>query len=70
MMARTLQAIREVLPTPFTADVEAVNCHHNYISREHHYGKDVWVTRKGAKRSAWDYSGQHGGEILHRARVG
>ena len=23
-------------------------CHHNYISREHHYGKDVWVTRKGA----------------------
>ncbi|HRJ51893.1 MAG TPA: RtcB family protein [Candidatus Thiothrix moscowensis] len=48
MMARTLQAIREVLPTPFTADVEAVNCHHNYISREHHYGKDVWVTRKGA----------------------
>jgi tRNA-splicing ligase RtcB len=48
MMARTLQAIREVLPIPFTADVEAVNCHHNYISREHHYGKDVWVTRKGA----------------------
>ncbi|MBK8453446.1 MAG: RtcB family protein [Thiofilum sp.] len=48
MMARTLQAIREVLTIPFTADVEAVNCHHNYISREHHYGKDVWVTRKGA----------------------
>ncbi|MFI0398738.1 MAG: RtcB family protein [Thiolinea sp.] len=48
MMSRTLQAIREVLPIPFTADVEAVNCHHNYISREHHYGKDVWVTRKGA----------------------
>jgi tRNA-splicing ligase RtcB len=33
---------------PFTADVEAVNCHHNYISCEYHYGKDVWVTRKGA----------------------
>ena len=27
---------------------EAVNCHHNYISREHHYGSNVWVTRKGA----------------------
>ncbi|WMP18994.1 RtcB family protein [Thiothrix lacustris] len=48
MMARTLQAIREVLPKPFSADVEAVNCHHNYIRKEHHYGQDVWVTRKGA----------------------
>ena len=48
MMARTLQAMRDVLKIPFEAHVEAVNCHHNYISREHHYGKDVWVTRKGA----------------------
>ncbi len=24
------------------------NCHHNYVSREHHFGKDVFVTRKGA----------------------
>ncbi|WP_020394806.1 RtcB family protein [Thiolinea disciformis] len=48
MMARTLQAMREVLPMPFSADVEAVNCHHNYIRKEHHYGEDVWVTRKGA----------------------
>ncbi len=48
MMARTLQAIREVLPKPFSADVEAVNCHHNYISKENHYGENVWVTRKGA----------------------
>ncbi|RVU84679.1 RtcB family protein [Leucothrix sargassi] len=48
MMQRTLQALREVLPIPFTADVEAVNCHHNYIRRENHYNKNVWVTRKGA----------------------
>lgn len=48
MMARTLQAMREVLGRDFSADVEAVNCHHNYIRKEHHYGKDVWVTRKGA----------------------
>jgi len=33
---------------PFQAAVEAVNCHHNYVSREHHYGKEVLVTRKGA----------------------
>lgn len=48
MMARTLQAMRDILKLPFEANVEAVNCHHNYISREHHYGSNVWVTRKGA----------------------
>jgi len=48
MMERTLAAIREVMPIPFTADVEAVNCHHNYIRKENHYDKNVWVTRKGA----------------------
>ncbi len=25
-----------------------INCHHNYASFENHYGKDVWVHRKGA----------------------
>ena len=29
----------------------AVNCHHNYVAREHHYGEDVLVTRKGAVRA-------------------
>ena len=29
----------------------AVNCHHNYVSRENHYGKNVYVTRKGAVRA-------------------
>ncbi len=48
MMKRTIQAISDVLGTPFKADVEAVNCHHNYISKENHYDKNVWVTRKGA----------------------
>ena len=27
---------------------DRINCHHNYVSRERHYGKDIWVTRKGA----------------------
>ena len=36
---------------PFTADVQAVNCHHNYVSRERHYGADVLLTRKGAVRA-------------------
>ena len=33
---------------PFTPGQLAVNCHHNYVAREHHYGRDVFVTRKGA----------------------
>src|SRR3989454_7680003 len=36
---------------PFRAEMEAVNCHHNYVAREHHYGKDVLLTRKGAVRA-------------------
>ncbi len=36
---------------PFSIDGEVVNCHHNYVAREHHYGKEVWVTRKGAVRA-------------------
>jgi len=48
MMARTVQALGEVLKIEFEANLEAVNCHHNYIRREHHYGENVWVTRKGA----------------------
>jgi tRNA-splicing ligase RtcB (3'-phosphate/5'-hydroxy nucleic acid ligase) len=31
--------------------VEAINCHHNYVVKEHHYGADVYVTRKGAVRA-------------------
>jgi tRNA-splicing ligase RtcB len=28
--------------------VEEINCHHNYTTREKHFGKDVWLSRKGA----------------------
>jgi len=51
MMARVLGALRESLDMEFEAQQEAVNCHHNYVSREHHFGKDVLVTRKGAVRA-------------------
>lgn len=36
---------------PFTTTVEAVNCHHNYVQQEQHFGKTCWVTRKGAVRA-------------------
>jgi tRNA-splicing ligase RtcB len=52
MMRAALRALAATpgLP-PFAARLEAVNCHHNYISRESHYGRDLWVTRKGAVRA-------------------
>ena len=52
MMAEVVAALRGSGDLPaFEASVEAVNCHHNYVAREHHYGKDVLVTRKGAVRA-------------------
>ncbi|WP_455286975.1 RtcB family protein [Cupriavidus necator] len=48
MMEAVLAAAQRVLRKPFKAELEAVNCHHNYVQKEHHFGKDVLVTRKGA----------------------
>jgi tRNA-splicing ligase RtcB len=45
-----LAALRRHLP-PFQVTGEVVNCHHNYLARERHYGAEVWVTRKGAIRA-------------------
>ncbi|MDR7088861.1 RtcB family protein [Cellvibrio fibrivorans] len=47
IMGLVLRAIAPFLPK-FHADRHAINCHHNYVSREHHFGADVLVTRKGA----------------------
>ncbi len=57
MMRRTLLALQEELGIPFNSDVEAVNCHHNYIRQEKHYGAKVWVTRKGAVSARKDEMG-------------
>jgi tRNA-splicing ligase RtcB len=52
MMAAILDALQALaLLPPFTADLEVVNCHHNYVAVEHHYGENVFVTRKGAVRA-------------------
>lgn len=47
MMNHVLQAIKSHLPK-FEVTDGAVNCHHNYVTKEMHFGKNVWVTRKGA----------------------
>lgn len=44
-------AVSKALARTVTETTEVVNCHHNYISKESHYGENVWVTRKGAVRA-------------------
>ncbi|NRA74091.1 MAG: RtcB family protein [Rickettsiales bacterium] len=51
MMSNTIEAIREIIPKQFNAEIEAINCHHNYVASEHHYGENIFVTRKGAVRA-------------------
>lgn len=50
IMGSVLGVLHVALPE-FSITDQAVNCHHNYISRENHYGSNVWVTRKGAVRA-------------------
>ncbi|PYV28525.1 MAG: RNA-splicing ligase RtcB [Acidobacteria bacterium] len=52
MMEQIVAAVRasgEV--PPFSAELKAINCHHNYVARESHFGQNVLVTRKGAVRA-------------------
>lgn len=51
MMTNVLGILKAHFPQ-FTGVLEmAVNCHHNYVQKEHHFGKNVWLTRKGAVRA-------------------
>ncbi|MGE3147050.1 MAG: RtcB family protein [Pseudorhodoplanes sp.] len=52
MMTNVIRALRGQIAKPFDAELEAVNCHHNYVARENHFGENVLVTRKGAVRAA------------------
>ncbi|HIC8916676.1 TPA: RtcB family protein [Enterobacter roggenkampii] len=48
MMSRVLAALSREVTKPFITQQEAVNCHHNYVQKEHHFGEEVLITRKGA----------------------
>lgn len=50
MMNLVLYALRAQVKRPFT-EIRRINCYHNYTEMEHHHGKDVWITRKGAIRA-------------------
>jgi len=50
MVELVLDAMHRHLPA-FETTEAAVNCHHNYVEREFHFGERVWLTRKGAIRA-------------------
>ena len=50
MMRLVLGALAPHLPA-FEPDGEAIQCHHNYVAREKHFGEKLFVTRKGAIRA-------------------
>lgn len=47
-------ASAEELTDDFNTVFEVIDCHHNYVTRENHFGKNVWITRKGAVRARKD----------------
>jgi len=52
MMQQVTDAVRSSGEVrPFVAEVKAINCHHNYVARERHFGQNILVTRKGAVRA-------------------
>lgn len=51
MMDRAMTAVSKSLGLEIIAIEQAVNCHHNYVSVENHYGQNIYVTRKGAVRA-------------------
>ncbi len=51
MMEMVILALRRHIDKVFTITQEAINCHHNYVERENHFGRNLWVTRKGAIRA-------------------
>lgn len=51
MMQAVIAAMRRHIPVDFNITREAINCHHNYVEKETHFGRHLWVTRKGAIRA-------------------
>jgi tRNA-splicing ligase RtcB len=52
MMERIVSAVASSGDVPpFMAGETVVNCHHNYVAKERHFGREVFVTRKGAVRA-------------------
>jgi tRNA-splicing ligase RtcB (3'-phosphate/5'-hydroxy nucleic acid ligase) len=69
MMETTIAALRRHIPIKFTLTQEAINCHHNYVEKETHFGRNLWVTRKGAIRARVDDLGIIPGSMGQRSYI-
>ena len=47
MMDRVLLQLAGWIGHDFT-ESSRINCHHNFTQMEHHHGRNMWITRKGA----------------------
>lgn len=56
MMRMIVETLRRKMPG-LSVTKEAINCHHNYVTQEVHFGESVFVTRKGAIRAGEDELG-------------
>lgn len=68
MMDRLVAAFKRWVDEPI-AELERINCHHNYTSFEHHFGRDLWVSRKGAINAAKGVPGLIPGSMGTRSYV-
>ncbi len=68
MMDRVVTCVQDWVGGVIESD-ETVNCHHNYTVQERHFGKDVWVSRKGAIDAAAGVPGLIPGSMGTRSYV-
>ena len=47
MMHRVIRQLSEWMGKP-VVELDRINCHHNFTQKERHFGKEVWLSRKGA----------------------
>ena len=69
MMERIVSVLKTIIPVEFSVSCEAVNCHQNYISRENHFGRNLWITRKGAISARQDQLGIIPGSMGDRSYI-
>ena len=69
MLNSVIQALKVILPLAFHTEERAVNCHHNYVQKEMHFGQEVWLTRKGAVYAGKDVLGIIPGSMGARSYI-
>ena len=54
--------------------IETINCHHNFAAKERHFGREMWITRKGSDKGGCGRHGHHprldGSGDVHRGGQG